>query len=452
MNFFNLFFQFVANFWEKLDPSLFQNVILGSLVIFVFVAEYIAIELKNQKEVSILYEMITTDKIINSPRILLAVFALIFFSSRFDNTFEKIVSIIILVIFLFFWSNPIIRFNKIFLEREELDRKFLENLKFSKIFRFANKTTVLQMEKAWTLVWNSNTEYKEEFTKIFIDHIDSAIKFKKMQSVIKLFGIYLNSFDKQTDLLKIAFSILPKIFEWDEKFWNLKRQKIKNKDGWLQYDYFRSRCLPVIVKELLKQESFQLFSSFKEHTQTMEENLNKITNKNNKEEYENYINQVFNKFFYTFFNDVNLNQKSSFSRSDGYYFPNEWRITISNIDEKNSSQKNILLRITYTFIKWARSIAFFTKDENQNLTAAVNLLFPKVHSSLFTVFLALLFNFQREIKYAIEKKPNFRILPIFYEFFVSSGDDDKDREEELLELDKRKKEEKVETILVLIIL
>ena len=46
----------------------------------------------------------------------------------------------------------------------------------------------------------------------------------------------------------------------------------------------------------------------------MEENLNKITNKNNKEEYENYINQVFNKFFYTFFNDVNLNQKSFSSR------------------------------------------------------------------------------------------------------------------------------------------
>ena len=65
LNFFNLFFQFVANFWEKLNPSLFQNVILGSLVIFVFVAEYIARELKNQ--VSILYEMITTDKIINLP-------------------------------------------------------------------------------------------------------------------------------------------------------------------------------------------------------------------------------------------------------------------------------------------------------------------------------------------------------------------------------------------------
>ena len=62
----------------------------------------------------------------------------------------------------------------------------------------------------------------------------------------------------------------------------------------------------------------------------------------------------------------------------------------------------------------------------------------------------MLFNFQREIKYAIEKKPNFRILPIFYEFFVSSGDDDKDREEELLELDKRKKEEKEETIQVIL--
>ena len=107
---------------------------MGILIIYVFIAEYIARELKNQKEVSILYEMITTDKIINLPRILLAVFALIFFSARFDNTFEKIVSIIILVIFLFFWLNPIIRFKKIFLEREELDRKFLENLKVFKNF------------------------------------------------------------------------------------------------------------------------------------------------------------------------------------------------------------------------------------------------------------------------------------------------------------------------------
>ena len=276
LNFFNLFFQFVANFWKHLNPSLFQNVVLGILIIYVFIAEYVARELKNQKEASILASSITTDEITNLPRILLAVFALIFFSysfdNRFDNTFEKIVTIIILGIFLFFWLTPIIRFKKIFLEREKLDRKFLENLKFSKIFRFANKTTVLQMEKAWTLVWNSNTEYKEEFTKIFIDHIDSAIKFKKLYFATKLFGIYLNSFDKQTDLLKIAFSILPKILEWDEKFWKeitnqdnsrkkiedffskkyiskfkdfalkLHRKKNRDKDGWWKGYYFRHEC------------------------------------------------------------------------------------------------------------------------------------------------------------------------------------------------------------------
>ena len=191
-----------------------------------------------------------------------------------------------------------------------------------------------------------------------------------------------------------------------------------------------------IGKKLIENESYPLVSSFKEHTRTMEENLNKITNKKNKEEYGNYINQVFSCFFVTFFNHTKLNQESSFSRSVGYNFPNECQITMSNIDKKNKNNKTILIRITYTFIKWACSIAFFTKDENQNLTAAVNLLFPKVHSSLFTVFLAMHFNFPREIKYAIERKANFRILPIFYEFLVSSGDDDKDREEGLLELDK----------------
>ena len=39
LNFFNLFFQFVANFWKYLNPSLFQNVVLGILIIYVFIAE-----------------------------------------------------------------------------------------------------------------------------------------------------------------------------------------------------------------------------------------------------------------------------------------------------------------------------------------------------------------------------------------------------------------------------
>ena len=87
LNFFNLFFQFVANFWKYLNPSLFQNVVLGILIIYVFIAEYVARELKNQKEASILASSITTDEITNLPRILLAVFALIFFSYSFDNRF-----------------------------------------------------------------------------------------------------------------------------------------------------------------------------------------------------------------------------------------------------------------------------------------------------------------------------------------------------------------------------
>ena len=47
-------------------------------------------ELKNQKEASILASSITTDEITNLPRILLAVFALIFFSYSFDNLLETI--------------------------------------------------------------------------------------------------------------------------------------------------------------------------------------------------------------------------------------------------------------------------------------------------------------------------------------------------------------------------
>ena len=477
LNFFNLFFQFVANFWKYLNPSLFQNVVLGILIIYVFIAEYVARELKNQKEASILASSITTDEITNLPRILLAVFALIFFSysfdNRFDNTFEKIVTIIILGIFLFFWLTPIIRFKKIFLEREKLDRKFLENLKFSKIFRFANKTTVLQMEKAWTLVWNSNTEYKEEFTKIFIDHIDSAIKFKKLYFATKLFGIYLNSFDKQTDLLKIAFSILPKILEWDEKFWKeitnqdnsrkkiedffskkyiskfkdfalkLHRKKNRDKDGWWKGYYFRHECLPEIIKKLLKNESYLLFSSFKDHIQKMENKLSKIKNKDYRKNYNTCIHLIFSEFLSTFFNNINPNQESSFLYIQNHDFPNEWKITMKNI-EKN---KITLLRIVALFIQWSRA-KIFQADSDENLTIVINLLFPCVHSKLFTAFLALFFNI--EITSAIKKKQNFYFIPLFREEWISTGDDEEDRKLGIAELNKREKEEKEETIQIIL--
>ena len=69
---------------------------------------------------------------------------------------------------------------------------------------------------------------------------------------------------------------------------------------------------------------------------------------------------------------------------------------------------------------------------------------------LFTAFLALLFNFQREIKYAIEKKPNFYFIPPFPELMISSGNDEEDRKIATVESDKEEKSQKEETIQVIL--
>ena len=69
-----------------------------------------------------------------------------------------------------------------------------------------------------------------------------------------------------------------------------------------------------------------------------------------------------------------------------------------------------------------------------------------MHSSLFTVFLALLFNFQREIKYAIEKKPNFCIDNFYSIVFQPTEDENKNRRKQSKLLNQEKNNRKKETI------
>ena len=325
LNFFNLFFQFVANFWEQFNPSLFQNVILGVLIIYVFIAEYVAREIKEQ-ETRKLSAMLATNEILNFKYMLIAIIALILFASWNEDTIHinKAIVFFLLLGFIYFLFIPILKFKKFFQGKPyKQETLFLKGLKFSKIFRSKNETKQKDMKQAWQFVWSENNKYEREFTDIFIKHIDNAIKFKKLYFATKLFGIYLENLQKRIDSSWIGYTILPKILEWDEKFWKeitnqdnsrkkiedffskkyiskfkdfalkLHRKKNRDKDGWWKGYYFRNECLPEIIKKLLKNKSYLLFSSFKYHIQKMENKLSKIKNKDYRKNYNNCIHLIF---------------------------------------------------------------------------------------------------------------------------------------------------------------
>ncbi len=486
--------KFLEKFLEQLNPSLFQNVILGVLIIYIFVSEFISNQIKEKLEKTEIIKEIVFSKILNFHRIIIAISILIFFSSFGNslniNTFDKFLTLFILVCCICYLLLPLYKLKKIL--RGKIDEEIILHLKktkTSKILKSKNKDKLAIMINDWQKIWVSEKlTYQNEvdFTEIFVTRIDDFIKLKKFYFARQLFEIYLNNFQNRINLFWIGYSLLPKILDWDEKFWQeeLKKNKLwkeknnrntqnvntirskiekifsnlknyfpisivkkisdqyeKNfavRDGWLQYDYFRSACLLVIVKELLKQESHHFFLVFKKHTQRMEKKLNKIkADTDDKQKYNSYINKVFRQFFFTFFENIN-----SYRYRD--YFPNEWRII-----KDNKYRKITLLRILYEFRQWAIPIAFHSDKEDKKLTAVIELLFPRVHPGLFAAFLALLFNSQREIKYAIEKKANFQISSSSI-IFTPSEDENENRilQSELLKQEENKqKEETVQIIL-----
>ena len=84
------------------------------------------------------------------------------------------------------------------------------------------------------------------------------------------------------------------------------------------------------------------------------------------------------------------------------------------------------------FLKWSESRIFKKENEensDKDLTEVINGIFPNVHSSLFTAFLMLFIS--SEIKYALEKEPNFYILGVSVSWSGSVEENKEDRDKRL---------------------
>lgn len=469
---------FLGSFLENLDPSLFQNIILGMLSLLVPVGvgvlSFFFQERSKGNIASNLELFILLKTILKADKIVIFSFAGLFLLSLYNvNMLYKILGVLFFGFYII-WILliPFKNIWKWFLkDTKDFSISFLKSLNIRK-----NKNTILN---SWQALWLNDKQSENEryFTNIFISHVDDSIKHRDFNFAIKLSQIYVTNIEKR-DHFSVGYEILPKIFEWSEILWNKEQlwlkgydtsKKIQNlisqkhfptfrnwvikisnkinlkRDRFWNWHYFGGEFFQSVIKILLKDGhgSYELFTSFKKHIDESLKKLEEIENKEEKDKYDHYITGLFTSFCPTFFNEIN----SSPSNYNiwGNDFPKEWKILTANT--KNGIPSVIL----HEFIQWSHDRIFKKDNEesyDKDLSDVINGIFPNIHSSLFTSFLRLFFS--SEIKYALEKESNFYILGVSVSWSGSIEENDEDRDIRLTGMMREKEiSQKEETIQII---
>lgn len=222
---------------QNLDPSLFQNIILGILAIFIpFAIVFLTNILGSKEQRSEFEKMVLNEEIFGTKKVfwfsVIGIAVLSFFSGTDISVARKIMAIIFSTILIFFFSKPfkkILRFSEGY--KSEFEISFLKSLKLSKLICFGNKIKIDRMIKSWNSFWLEKSTYNErEFTKEFVNHIDQAIESEHYGLAVMLAQAYEKNLDKR-DRFLISYEILPKLFEWHQKFWE-SQQKWLNKENY----------------------------------------------------------------------------------------------------------------------------------------------------------------------------------------------------------------------------
>lgn len=429
---------------KNLDPSLFQNIILGILAIFIPFAIVFLTDLlgKNGQTRTEFEKMVWGEEVLGSKKIfwysVVGLAILSFFSGTDVSIARKVIAILVALIPVFIFGRSfkkILRFSEGY--KPEFEISFLKKLKLSKIFTFSNALKKDRMVRAWDSFWSEKSTHNErDFTKVFIDHIDDVIESEQYYLVPLLAQTYQKNLNKR-DQFSIGYEILPKMFEWHERLWEIEqkwlhRENIKEKiqnsfsqkhlptfrkwvhqflsrgyskpDYFWNWHYFQQQFFPEISKTLLKggHEPYQFFSAFKKYVDEAQTKLEKIEDKDRKSRWEGYIMGLFGSFCPVFFDTID-NVPHSFDIWH-HYFPPEWKITVSN------SKHWVPRIILKEFLEWTQKRIFSTYEANydKDLTEVVSGLFPSAHHTLFPAFLMLFFS--GDIKSTVKRDPNFSII------------------------------------------
>lgn len=466
--------RFLQPLLQNLDPSLFQNIILGILAIFIpFAIVFLTDILNSKKEGSEFEKMVLSVEVLGAGKVfwlsVFGVYVLAFFSGKDITVLEKLIAILItlfLVLVLGKFFKKTLQFSEGY--KPEFAISFLKSLNLSKILRFGNNLKMERMVRAWNSFWSKRSAYNErEFTQAFIKHIDDAVESKRYGLAVSLAQTYQNNLDKR-DGFSIGYEVLPKLFEWHEKFWEAQQEwlnkrsyeekiqkvfsskyfptfkkwalilikKVYGEDNFFwNWHYFQQEFFLAVAKVLLYDGHgpYQLFTCFKKHIDETEAKLEKIESEDRKQKLWSYIEGLFRSFCPMFFE--NIDSVSSKYEVWEHYFPVDWKVTVANSENRFS---RIILN---EFLQWAQQRVFKKDgvDYDKDLTEVVEGIFPNAHPSLFPAFLMLLLS--AEIKYAVQKEPS---------FFITGGavtwSGEKNDEEIQQMFDQREQSRKEETI------
>ncbi len=433
------FERFLDPLLRNLDPSLFQNVILGILAIFIpFAIVFLTDVLDSKKSRSAFEKMVLEEEVLGTKNVfwfsVIGIAFLAFFAGKDISVLAKSTAIIFSIIILFLLSKPlwkILRFSEG--HGLEFEISFLESLTFSRMFRFRNKSKAKKMIRAWNSLWSEEAINDEgEFTKIFIKHIDDAMENKRYELAVSLAQAYQKNLDKR-DRFLIGDKMLPKIFQWHEKCWRaeqvlrskeregrpqeefltkacttfrkwvsgLLRQRHTEEDLLWDFDPFQRELFPGVIKNSLQYHSgcHLFFEHFKKYIDEAETKLETIKDEDRHNRWWNYITNLFRVFCDTLFENVNsVCNQPEFWRHN---FPEAWKVTMEN------SQERAPRIILGEFLWWAPRWAFKGTDYSRELSEVATGFFPNAHSRLFSAFLILLFS--PKIKDAIQREPSFSI-------------------------------------------
>ncbi len=210
---------FIEPFLKNLDPSLFQNIILGMLALLIPVGVGILsffFQEKSKGNIDANLELfILLKKVLKADSIVIYSFLSLLFLALYNvSNFFRVIGILFFVVYiLWLFSIPFKNIWKWFLEdTKDFSISFLEGLNVKN-----NQNTIVS---SWQALWlgGRHKENEEVFTKIFISHIDKAIKIKKYELASQLAKIYVKNISKRDTFLLVG-EILPNVLGWSEEIW-----------------------------------------------------------------------------------------------------------------------------------------------------------------------------------------------------------------------------------------
>ena len=264
------------------------------------------------------------------------------------------------------------------------------------------------LEIAWDSVWKTekiNPRYELNFFEIFSHTIESKIEEERPDTIFNLIYSFSDSLAHRSLYLLANKDALEKLLKWHHIAW--KKAYSKKKERMEDANYFWPMIENVLentlirVKQRILKQDINLFYVLIE---CLKNHIHRITQSFDISESQGYITRLLPHHYKTFLERVDVPEDADIWR----FFPNEWKITKRNIQDKN----NIIAKITFAYFwRWAvKRLLEPKKDHDTLLESASNNLFPEVDPLLWApilIFALPIATSNNKVKSSIERKWTF---------------------------------------------